>query len=126
VSITCIAPAPSGTPPGGALPAKDTGGGGGGGGGGSPQHSARRQRQYLYIAEPAAAVVRVVYAATGTMGTAMGVCGSAVHSGDNGPAVAARMQAHRCRLLARGLPAAPVAWGASCPAVYDQAYVPPY
>ena len=41
-------------------------------------------------------------------------------------ALAARMQAHRCRLLARGLPAAPVAWGASCPAVFAQAYVTPY
>lgn len=37
-----------------------------------------------------------------------------------------RMRAHRCRLVARGIAAAPIELGGSCPNAFVQAYVPPY
>ena len=45
---------------------------------------------------------------------------------DEPVALEARMQAARCRLVARGIGAAPVVQGGSCPNAGGVAYVPPY
>ena len=45
---------------------------------------------------------------------------------DEPSALAARMQAMRCRLLARGIAAAPVGLGLSCPSAWAAPYTPPW
>ena len=49
--------------------------------------------------------------------------GAAVDAPD---ALEARMHALRCRMVARGIAAAPVKYGASCPNPFTPAYAPPY
>ena len=45
---------------------------------------------------------------------------------DEPVALGARMLALRCRMVARGIPAAPTSYGGSCPNAWAPAYVPPY
>ena len=55
--------------------------------------------------------------------TAALAAGAAVDAPD---ALEARMHALRCRMVARGIAAAPVKYGASCPNPFTPAYAPPY
>ena len=45
---------------------------------------------------------------------------------DEPSALADRMRAHRCRLVARGIAAAPMEMAGSCPNAFVQEYLPPY
>jgi len=45
---------------------------------------------------------------------------------DEPTALEARMQALRCRMVARGVAAAPINIGLSCPATGEVQYIPPY
>jgi hexosaminidase len=45
---------------------------------------------------------------------------------DEPVALTDRMRAHRCRLVARNIAAAPIEWGGSCPNTGAQPYSPPY